>query len=469
MQRLYDQGDIVLSSTGRTLRRKRWLKDTHGKAVVDLWDDVFRVSPTAKERVDFPTQKSLSLLNRIIETSSNEGDVVADFFLGSGTTVVAAERLRRRWIGADLGRFSVQTTRKRMLDATGCRPFEILNVGHYERSQWQGADVGERIGEYYDFIIQLYGATRLDGFNHLHGIKGDRMVHVGATDAPVTADELELAISECAEGSTLALDVLGWEWEMGLNPSRKDELAHFYEVDVHLLNIPREVMDQKAVEAGDIHFFELSVVELEQAQDDRGLVVEITNFLPAVDHYMAEKVGDAISRWSDWIDYWSIDFDYNGETFINSWQSYRTRQDRSLSLTSDPHPLRHAGQEDDRRQSDRHLRQRHHARTDGRSGVGMPSARLMQAYQIPAQQRQSKAALVPAIRRAVHTWRSRGYDGATNTSKALLRHWFETDHEIGGQEWLYYYCQREGDRDDHLSARGVQGDAAVHAGAGVRH
>ena len=73
----------------------------------------------------------------------------------------------------------------------------------------------------------------------------------------------------------------------------------------------------------------------------------------------------------------------------------------------------------------------------------MPSARLMQAYQIPAQQRQSKAALVPAIRRAVHTWRSRGYDGATHTSKALLRHWFETDHEIGGQEWLYYYCQRE--------------------------
>ena len=73
----------------------------------------------------------------------------------------------------------------------------------------------------------------------------------------------------------------------------------------------------------------------------------------------------------------------------------------------------------------------------------MPSARLMQAYQIPAQQRQSKAALVPAIRRAVHTWRSRGYDGATHTSKALLRHWFETDHEIDGQEWLYYYCQRE--------------------------
>lgn len=337
MQRLYDQGDIVLSSTGRSLRRKRYLKDVAGKAVVDLWDDVFRVSPTAKERVNFPTQKSLALLRRIIATSSRPGDLVADFFLGSGTTVTAAEALDRRWIGVDLGRFAVQTSRKRMLDSPDCRPFEVLNLGRYERSHWQGADVGEQIGEYYDFIVQLYGATRIQGFNHLHGIKGDRMVHVGATDAPVTADELELAISECAEGSTLALDVLGWEWEMGLNPSRKDELAHFYEVDVHLLNIPREVMDQKAVAAGDIHFFELSVVELRQEQDDRGLVVEIESFTPAVDEYMAKKVGGAIERWSDWIDYWSIDFDYDGETFVNSWQSYRTRQDPSLSLISDPH------------------------------------------------------------------------------------------------------------------------------------
>ena len=304
------------------------------------WEDVLEesfIGPRSGERVGYPTQKPERLIDRLVAVASDPGDLVLDCFCGGGTTPAVAQANGRRWIAADLGRFAVQTTRKRLLNTIGRHPFEVLNLGRYERSHWQGADVGERIGEYYDFIIQLYGATRLDGFNHLHGIKGDRMIHVGATDAPVTVEELDLAISECAEGSTLALDVLGWEWEMGLNPSRKDELAHFYEVDVHLLNIPREVMDQKAVEAGDIHFFELSVVELEQMQDDRGLVVEITNFLPAVDHYMAEKVGDAISQWSDWIDYWSIDFDYNGETFINSWQSYRTRQDRSLSLTCDPH------------------------------------------------------------------------------------------------------------------------------------
>ena len=307
-----------------------------------LLTDVLRINFLNSQSVEYkdvryPTQKPKALLEPLLAASSRPGDLVLDAFAGSGTTLAVSEKLDRRWIGIDMGRYALHTMRKRLLKSPDCRPFEILNLGRYDRSRWQGTDVGERIGEYYDFIIQLYGATRLDGFNHLHGIKGDRMIHVGATDAPVTGKELELAISECAEGSTLALDVLGWEWEMGLNPSRKDELAHFYEVDVHLLNIPREVMDQKAVEAGDIHFFELSVVELEHAQDDRGLVVEITNFLPAVDHYMAEKVGDAISQWSDWIDYWSIDFDYNGETFINSWQSYRTRQDRSLSLTSDPH------------------------------------------------------------------------------------------------------------------------------------
>ena len=321
---------------------RQYLDESRGVPLSTVWSDIkqtyaMHLVKRRNEETGYPTQKPEALLQRVIADFSNPGDLVADIFAGSGTTAKVAEGLNRRWIAADLGRFAIHTTRKRMLGIPGCRPFEVLNLGRYERSHWQGADVGEQIGEYYDFIVQLYGATRIQGFNHLHGIKDGRMVHVGATDSPVTADELELAISECAEGSTLALDVLGWEWEMGLNPSRKDELAHFYEVDVHLLNIPREVMDQKAVAAGDIHFFELSVVELRREQDDRGLVVEIESFTPAVDEYMAKKVGGAIARWSDWIDYWSIDFDYDGETFVNSWQSYRTRQDPSLSLISDPH------------------------------------------------------------------------------------------------------------------------------------
>ena len=316
---------------------------SRGKRPEDWWPDIPIVARVRTEILGYPTQKPERLLERMIRAASNPGDVILDFFSGSATAAAVAEKAGRRWLACDLSRFAIHTSRRRLLELEDCRPFEILNLGRYERSHWQGADVGERIGEYYDFIIKLYGADRLDGFHHLHGAKDGRMVHVGATDAPVTAEELELAVEECAWASTLGLDVLGWEWEMGLNPSRKDELAHEYGVDVHLLNIPREVMDQKAVEAGDIHFFELSVVELDGVQDDRGCIVEITAFMPSIDEYMLQKVRGKIERWSDWIDYWSIDFEYDGETFINSWQSYRTRKDSSLSLISDPHHYETAG------------------------------------------------------------------------------------------------------------------------------
>ena len=330
---------------GATRWEKQYLDESPGVPASTVWTDIQQVyadpraykARTKSEVTGFKTQKPTKLMKRFIEISTDPGDIVLDFYSGSGSTLVSAEETGRRWLGVDLGRFAVHTARKQLLNVDDCRPFDVQSLGHYERSQWQGADVGERIGEYYGFIVDLYGAKRLDGFHHLHGVKDGRMVHVGATDAPVTAAELELAIQECDESSHLGLDVLGWEWEMSLNPSRKDELAHQYGVDVQLRNIPREVMDQKAVDAGDIHFFELSVVDLAHEQDDRGVIVEIMAFTPAIDEYMEKKVVGKIDHWSDWIDYWSIDVDYDGETFINSWQSYRSRQDPSLSLTSDPH------------------------------------------------------------------------------------------------------------------------------------
>ncbi len=248
----------------------------------------------------------------------------------------AAEATNRRWIGVDLGRFAIQTTRKRLLSIPDCRPFEVLNLGRYERRFWQGINAGEAIWEYYRFILDLYGAQQISGFTHLHGEKAGRMVHVGATDAPVTRDELAATLAECAANGITAVDVLGWEWEMGLNPAGKDELAREHGVDVHLRNIPREVMDERAVEAGDIHFFELSVADVHAHQDDRGLVLELANFLPAVDEYMQQKIEGKVGKWSDWIDYWSVDFDFDGETFVNRWQAYRTRREPSLMLRSDP-------------------------------------------------------------------------------------------------------------------------------------
>lgn len=302
----------------------------------DVWE-ISRLQSAAKERVEYPTQKPEALLERIIGASCNPGDLVLDFFAGSGTTLAAAEKLGRRWIGADLGRYAIHTTRKRLLDIPDCRPFEVQNLGRYERTHWQGANAGEAIGEYYRLILDLYGARPVSGFTHLHGEKAGRMVHVGATDAPVTNAELRAAIEECVENGLHALDALGWEWEMGLNPAGKDELAAHYGVDTHLYNIPREVMDARAVDAGDVHFFELSVAEVEARVDGREATLALTGFIPALDDYMREKTEGKIAKWSDWIDYWSVDYEYDGETFVNRWQAYRTRREPRLALVSDPH------------------------------------------------------------------------------------------------------------------------------------
>ena len=323
---------------------KRYLADSKGQAACDVITDIHPIGPAAKEKLTYPTQKPEALLERIIKASSNEGDLVLDFFAGSGTTLAVAEKLGRRWIGADLGRYAIHTTRKRLLDIPDCRPFEVQNLGRYERTHWQGANAGEAIGEYYRFILDLYGARSVPGFAHLHGEKAGRMVHVGATDAPVTNAELRAAIEECVANGLHALDALGWEWEMGLNPAGKDELAAHYGVDTHLYNIPREVMDARAVDAGDVHFFELSVAEVEARVDGREATLALTGFLPALDDYMRAKTEGKIAKWSDWIDYWSVDYEYDGETFVNRWQAYRTRREPRLALVSDPHryaPGRH--------------------------------------------------------------------------------------------------------------------------------
>ncbi|GAG08391.1 unnamed protein product, partial [marine sediment metagenome] len=151
--------------------------------------------------------------------------LVADFFCGSGTTLVAAEKVRRRWVGCDLGRWAIHVTRKRLLDLGACKPFEVLNLGKYERQYWQGVTFGDAkdrhlteqaLYEYLAFVLCLYGAQPVPGLTHLHGKKGRALVHIGAVDAPVTIDEISKAIDECVHLKQPELHVLGWEWEMGL-------------------------------------------------------------------------------------------------------------------------------------------------------------------------------------------------------------------------------------------------------------
>jgi len=326
--------------------------ESPGTPMDDVWD-IPVVNSQARERVDYATQKPEELLERIVEASSEPKDVVADLFCGSGTTLAVAEKMGRRWIGCDLSRYAIHTTRKRLLDIPDCCPFEILNLGKYERQVWQGITFGGQkrpqdmlIFEYLKFILELYTAQPLPGAQHLHGKKGSAVVHVGAVDAPVTIDEINACLEECRAMGQKELHVLGWEWEMGLANLMVGE-AKGRGIKLLLLTIPREVMEQQAVDKGDIHFYELAYLEVDISRTSEvaegseasalEVSVELTDFVIPNDELIPPDVRAKIKKWSDYVDYWAVDWDFQNDTFVNGWTSYRTRRDRSLERKTEPH------------------------------------------------------------------------------------------------------------------------------------
>jgi adenine-specific DNA-methyltransferase len=355
MEQLHLAGRLVYTSSGMP-RYKRYLDESKGVPLQSVWIDIRPVNSQAQEDTGYDTQKPELLLERIISSSSNPGNLVADFFCGSGTTLAIAEKLGRRWIGCDLGRWAIHVTRKRLLGIENCQPFEVLNLGKYERQYWQGITFGEAkakphteraLYEYLAFILKLYGAQPLPGLMQLHGKKGKAMIHIGAVDAPVTIAEIDSAVDECAKLKQVELHVLGWEWEMGLYDLMVEE-AKKKSVKLLLLQIPREVMEQQAVDKGDLCFFELAYLEAEVKwpspqpsprgkESDLTVRVTLKDFVIPNTELIPEEVRSKVTKWSDYIDYWAVDWDFQNDTFMQGWVAYRTRKERKLLLVTDPH------------------------------------------------------------------------------------------------------------------------------------
>jgi DNA modification methylase len=335
-------GRLYWPAAGKWPHLKVYLDEGRGVPISNVWTDIPPVNNVAREGTGYATQKPEALLDRIIRSSSNPGDLVADFFVGSGTTAAVAEKLGRRWIACDLGRFAIHTTRKRLMAIEDCKPFEILNLGKYERQYWQassfaGRDAQQVLFEYIAFMLRLYGAEPLAGLQHLHGKRSGAVVHVGAVDAPVTIAEVTDALDECVATGQRELHVLGWEWEMGLNDLVK-QLGADRGVDLKLRQVPREVMEVQAVEKGDIRFFELAYLDCKlESAAQRATTVELADFAMSDADAIDPEVRAKITKWSDFVDYWAVDFDFQNDTFINGWVAYRTRKDRQLSLRSDSH------------------------------------------------------------------------------------------------------------------------------------
>ena len=344
-----------------------------------------------------------------------------------------AEKLGRKWITTDLGKFGIHTTRKRLIQVqrelkAGGRPFrafEVLNLGRYERQAYLNV-AGRLTGkkkeqalarkeqEFRDLILKAYRAEPLPDAAFFHGKNGGRLVVVGPINLPVGRLFVEEVITECRKRGASRVDVLAFEFEMGLFPAVLDE-AKQKGIDLAPKTIPPEVFDKRAVEKGQVRFADVAYIEVTPRFDKKhplAIAVELTDFSV----YYSQGIADAIAadlkagksevvceqgklikiskdkhgietrdvltkQWTDWVDYWAVDFDYEnrkeiikvpirmgveGELpgvvkadagefvdfeerwtgayiFENEWQSFRTRQSRDLELKSGSHTYPKAG------------------------------------------------------------------------------------------------------------------------------
>jgi adenine-specific DNA-methyltransferase len=326
--------------TGRKLEfiRKRegtkypeyWVPPRTSKILDNIWFDVESYNYTT----GFPTEKHEELLTRIISQFSEERDLVADFFCGSGTTLVAAEKLSRRWIGCDLSKFAIHLARKRLLDIPGCKPFQILNLGKYQKQKLiENGNGGER---YVRFMLELYNATPLQGFAYIHGKKGSRLVHIGPIDSFVTLHEIREVAREAANVNAGGIDILGWDFEMGLH-GLLDEVTKEYGVDIKLKQIPNEVLEIKSGQGSgkleELRFFDLNYLDVDLKTKGREVTVTLKKFVIANPEYIPEEVRETIKNFTAYIDYWAVDFDYKGDVFHNMRQEYRTKKNPNLQTS----------------------------------------------------------------------------------------------------------------------------------------
>lgn len=411
-------------TTNGTPYLKSYLDEQEGRPVQNIWTDI-RMTKSGDERLDYPTQKPEALIERIIQASSNVDDLVADFFCGSGTTASVAEKLGRKWICTDLGKFAVHTTRKRLIqvqrelkeDGKDFRAFEVLNLGRYERQAYlsvggrlsgkqKEAVLAQKEREFRELILRAYKAQPLADDGYFHGKNAGRLVVIGPINLPVGRLFVEEVITECRKRGATRADILAFEFEMGLFPAVLDE-AKRKGIDLAPKYIPAEVFDKRAVDKGQVVFHDISFVEATPRFDKKDkltLQIELTDFSVYYTQGAAEaaaanlkngknqvvceqgqlikitKDKDGIvtretltKEWTDWVDYWAVDFDYEsrkevirvpiesdnpdsdpaniefeekwtgGYIFENEWQSFRTRMNRDLELISAPHTYSQKG------------------------------------------------------------------------------------------------------------------------------
>lgn len=405
LEQRYKDGTVRINS--KTGRIQYFVEATNSGQLDTNWTDI----PGYSFSTGYPTENHEKLLDRVIRAFSKEDDLVCDFFSGSGTTAAVCEKLHRKWIVSDIGKFSIHTTKKRLIQTqrqlkkceNNWRAFELLNIGKYQREYYLKSEIEEknlfakefsakREKEFEDLILRAYFASRVDEFISIQGKKADTYVSIGPIDRQVSRLHVEQIIDECLRHKILSIDILAFEYEMGLFPTIQDE-ARKKGIRISYKKIPMEVFDSRAVDSGAVIFHDVSYIEFKTHVNDRNEIsVELTDFAVfynadniffeeklkgrkstvIVDNgvIIEKKIDDngniyeniLTNRWHDWIDYWSVDFDYESKPeiirvttddkkfvdvptgnyiFENEWQSFRHKKSKdNLELTSSLHKIR---------------------------------------------------------------------------------------------------------------------------------
>ena len=395
--------------TPRTLGGRQYLggkSAEDGKVPEDVWR-IPAVKGNSFEATSYPTQKPETLLERLILGLSNESDLVADFFCGSGTTLAVAEKNGRKWIGSDLGRFAIHTARKRIIGVQreraskndSYRAFEILNLGSYERQYFLGIDQeaepavleaskSEMREKFVDLVMAAYGGQKSEQLPGFDGIKGNASVLIGPLDSPVTEASVRRAIDTAKKTGITRVDILGFEFEMGIKPAMQDT-AKDEGVTLTLRYIPNDVFDKRAIAKSQVKFYDVGYLEFKPKQAKDGTVtVELEEFSVFYSQEDADVAASGLrdgtarvvidggqvvrvaknkkgvitkeiltKSWTDWIDYWAVDFDFESQReivrvatdegekdiwtgryiFENQWQDFRIKASRELTKVSDRH------------------------------------------------------------------------------------------------------------------------------------
>ena len=336
---------------------KRYLDDyvNKGGALNDVWDDIQFLRGNHPERTHYETQKPEALLERIIKASSNEGDLVCDFFGGSGTTAAVAERLGRRWITCDIGKPASLVMRKRFIDQE-VKPFLYQSIGDYQKEAFHNNKKLRRVGDLSQVVLGLFGALPFSpeqvNDRNLGYIKGTRtLVMVDSPNRLTTAATVRRAVE--AKASLLGGDwdkviVLGWNFAFDISQA----IEKFKSSNVEVLVIPPDLLDKlskkgfrkliadKTVRFSSLQYLVVNPVKVSRSDSGEDeLYISLGNYvllspdnipLDDKDKVKLQQVmeQDPLSL----IEYWSIDPDYDGETFRSTWQDYRENVDND----SDP-------------------------------------------------------------------------------------------------------------------------------------